>query len=176
MLFHSTEVAGAVIVEPEFGVDERGGFGRIFDRDIFEVQGLDPEVSQCSISFNRVAGTLRGLHYQTGEAAEAKLVRCTAGRLYDVAVDLRPDSQTYQQWTGIELTAENRLAMFVPKGCAHGFITLDDSTEVFYQISRPHVPSSSAGVRWNDPLIGVRWPRQPEVLSSRDANLPHWEG
>jgi len=175
MLFQETAVAGAVLIEPEFAVDDRGGFGRIFDRDVFVTQGLDPEVTQCSISFNRVAGTLRGLHYQLGDAAEAKLVRCTAGRLYDVAADLRPGSPTYLRWCGVELTPESHLALYVPRGCAHGFITLEDATEVFYQISTAYRPGSGAGVRWDDPMIGIRWPRPPVVLSRADANLPLWE-
>ena len=161
-----------VIIEPELHADERGAFARTYCADELRANGLDPRISQCSTSFNRQAGTLRGLHYQRQPHAEVKLVRCTTGAIFDVAVDLRPGSPTYCRWVGIELTAENRRALYVPEGCAHGFLTLVDGSEVFYQISSPYVAEAGTGVRWDDPAFGVQWPSTPIVIAERDAGYP----
>jgi dTDP-4-dehydrorhamnose 3,5-epimerase len=169
MIFTQTDVDGAYVIEPEPFVDERGLFARVYDADIFRNLGIDATALQCSVSFNPVKGTLRGMHFQRGEHAEGKLIRCTRGAIYDVAVDLRPGSPTLHRWAAAELTAENHRQLFVPEGCAHGFLTLASDSEVYYQISKPYVAESSAGVRWNDPAFGVCWPREPVVISPRDA-------
>jgi dTDP-4-dehydrorhamnose 3,5-epimerase len=167
-----TDLPGVYVVEPEPAADERGLFARTFSRDDFEEWGLDPVVAQCSTSFNQRAGTLRGMHYQAGAAEETKLVRCTRGSMFDVAVDMRHRSPTYLRWTGTTLTANNRRALYVPKGFAHGFLTLEDTTEVFYQISAPYQPGAAQGLRWDDPAIGIAWPVPPQVISARDAQHP----
>ena len=154
--------------------DERGSFARTFCREEFAVHGLELSVVQCSISFNPVAGTLRGLHLQAGSALETKLVRCSRGRIFDVAVDLRPSSPTYCQWTGTELDAEAGDSLFVPAGCAHGFVTVEPSTEVVYSIGTRYIPELGRGVRWNDPAFGVEWPYQPTLISERDASYPDY--
>lgn len=171
MLFRETALPEIVLVEPEFAEDERGGFARIFSREEFLARGLDTFVEQCSISTNRQRRTLRGLHFQEGPDAEAKLVRCTAGRLFDVAVDVREDSPTYLRWVGVELSAANRLSVVIPRGFAHGFLTLEDDTEVLYQISVPYRPATARGIRWDDPQLGISWPDEPEVVSQRDASF-----
>lgn len=164
-----------VIIEPDLHADERGAFARTYCADEIRAHGLDARVAQCSTSFNRRAGTLRGLHYQRPPHAEVKLVRCTMGAIFDVAVDLRPESPTYCRWVGVELTAENRRALYVPEGCAHGFLTLVDGSEVFYQISSPYVAQAGTGVRWNDPAFGVQWPSTPIVMAERDADYPDYQ-
>jgi dTDP-4-dehydrorhamnose 3,5-epimerase len=166
------DLPGVYVAEPEPVADERGLFARTFSRDDFEEWGLDPVVAQCSTSFNERAGTLRGMHYQAGAAEETKLVRCTRGSMFDVAVDMRPVSPTYLRWTGTTLTADNRRALYVPKGFAHGFLTLEDATEVLYQISAPYQPGTAQGVRWDDPAIGITWPHRPRMMSDRDATYP----
>ncbi|HEX8243788.1 MAG TPA: dTDP-4-dehydrorhamnose 3,5-epimerase, partial [Longimicrobium sp.] len=158
MIFTATELAGAWIVDPERLEDERGFFARTFDAGEFARRGLRSAFPQCSVSFNARAGTLRGMHFQAEPHAEAKLVRCTAGAVYDVIVDLRPESPTRLRWIGVELSAANRRALYVPEGCAHGFQTLADASEVFYQISVPYAAESARGVRWNDPAFGITWP------------------
>ena len=152
--------------------DERGFFARSFCAEEFAAHGLAANMPQCSVSFNSRRGTLRGLHYQADPHAEEKLVRCTAGAVFDVIVDLRAGSPTRGRWFGVELTADNRRSLFVPKGFAHGFITLADCSEVLYMISVPHAPGSARGVRWNDPAIAIDWPLQPEHMSDRDAAYP----
>lgn len=175
MIFSETKLPGAFIIEVQRLEDERGFFGRSFCRNEFAGRGLNPDVVQCSISFNRDAGTLRGMHYQSAPHAEDKLIRCTRGKLYDVIVDLRRESPTFKQWVGLELTEENRLMLYVPKGCAHGFQTLEDNTEVFYQMSEFYHPESARGVRWNDPAFGIQWPAGVQViLSERDRNWPDY--
>jgi dTDP-4-dehydrorhamnose 3,5-epimerase len=178
VLFVETPVAGALVVEPQPIEDERGFFARTFSTEEFAVRGLDSRVDQCSTSLNAKAGTVRGLHYQAAPHGETKLVRCTRGAIYDVAVDLRPGSPTYLRWAGVELSAENRLALYVPEGCAHGFQTLVDGAEVLYQISTPHVAGAARGVRWDDPAFGIDWPEAPpggRVMSVRDAKYPDFE-
>jgi dTDP-4-dehydrorhamnose 3,5-epimerase len=164
-----------MVVESEPIEDERGHFARTFSSEEFAAHALDARVSQCSASFNARAGTLRGLHYQAAPHGEAKLVRCTRGAVFDVAVDLRPDSPSYLSWCGVELTADNGLALFVPEGCAHGFQSLEDATEVLYQISTPYVPDAARGVRWDDSAFAIKWPQAPpegRIMSDRDAAYP----
>ena len=175
MLFTETALPGAWVVDPEPISDARGFFARTFDAAAFARHGLRTAFPECSVSFNARAGTLRGLHYQMAPHAEAKLVRCTAGAIYDVIVDLRPGSPTRGRWTAVDLTAENRRALYVPEGCAHGFQTLADASEVFYQISAPHVPGAARGVRWNDAAFGIAWPSAVDrVLSERDRTYADW--
>ena len=152
--------------------DERGFFARSFCSEEFAAHGLVGEMSQSSVSFNTKRGTLRGLHFQIEPHAEAKLVRCTAGAIFDVVVDVRNDSATCHAWFGAELTANNRRAMYVPKGFAHGFVTLVDDTEVLYMISVPYAAGFGRGLRWNDPALGIEWPIEPTVISPRDASYP----
>lgn len=175
MIFMDTSVAGAVVIEPGRFTDERGHFARTYCESEFCKRGLDARVSQCSTSFNISAGTLRGMHYQADPHAEAKLVRCTRGAVHDVALDLRPDSPSYRRWHAVELSEENGRALFVPAGCAHGFQTLRDASEVLYQISVPYEPSAARGVRWDDPAFGISWPAPPpsgRTLSDRDSTYP----
>lgn len=175
MIIEPTELEGVVVLGLERHSDERGYFARTFDAEQFAALGLEATVVQCSVSFNRREGTLRGMHWQADPHGEAKLVRCTRGAVFDVAVDLRPDSSTFGRWHGAELTAENGRSLFIPTGCAHGFQTLCDETEVQYQISAPYVPESARGFRWDDPQIAIRWPGAPaggRTLSERDASHP----
>lgn len=172
MKFTPTSIDGAVIVELEPLGDERGFFARSFCQEEFRQRGIDPLVAQCNISFNRHRGTLRGLHYQVKPHEEAKLVRCTQGAIWDVIVDLRENSPTRYRWFAIELTAENRQSLYVPRGLAHGFQTLSDNSEVFYQMSEFYHPESARGVRWDDPVIGITWPVDHPVLSPRDKSYP----
>ena len=168
MIFIETSLKGAFVIEPERIEDERGFFARTWSRDEFEQNDLDTRLAQCSISFNSRKGTLRGLHYQIAPHEETKLVRCTMGAIYDVIVDLRPDSPTFKQWAAMELTADNRRMLYIPKGLAHGYQTLADHTELFYQMSDPYHPESASGVRWDDPAFGVVWPEPPAIISDRD--------
>lgn len=172
MKFTPTELPGAHLVEIEPIADERGFFARAWDGAAFAAHGLDPALAQCNISFNRRKGTLRGMHYQAAPHGEAKLVRCTMGALLDVIVDLRPDSPTYTRHVAVELTAANRRALFVPEGLAHGFQTLVDETEVFYQMSRAFVAGAGRGVRWDDPTFGIAWPEAERIISERDRLWP----
>lgn len=176
MRFIPTSLVGAYLIEPELISDERGFFARTYCRDEFAHKGLNPSLVQCNISYNKVRGTLRGMHYQKWPHPEAKLVRCTQGGIYDVIVDLRTDSSTFTQWFGVELTAENRKALYVPEGFAHGFLTLMDDTEVLYQLSEFFHAECAAGIRWNDPLFAINWPRKIIVISDRDARYPHFNG
>jgi len=152
--------------------DERGFLARSYCAEVFTERGLGPELRQCSVSYNARKGTLRGMHYQSAPHEEHKLVRCTAGAMFDVIVDIRASSPTYRRWYGTELTAQNRRSVFVPPGCAHGFVTLTDDTEVYYMISVAHAPEFSRGVRWNDPAFGIEWALPPAVISARDASYP----
>jgi dTDP-4-dehydrorhamnose 3,5-epimerase len=170
MIFAETGLPGAMVVEPECHVDERGMFARIWCAKEFAEHGLNSRLVQCSTSFNNRKGTLRGMHFQKAPHEEAKLVRCTRGAIYDVIVDLRPDSLTYLQHLAIELTQDNRKMLYIPEGCAHGFQTLADGSEVHYQISEYYSPESSAGFRWNDATFGINWPLGVSVISHRDRN------
>lgn len=173
MIFRETLIPGAFVVGPEPTEDERGFFARVFDAEEFTERGLALGDAQWSISFNAAAGTLRGMHFQREPHAEDKLLRCTRGALYDVIVDLRPESETFKQWTAVELDAENRLALYIPKGLAHGFQTLEDETEVFYAISARYEPSAADGVRWDDPAFGIEWPpAEPRIMSDKDRSWP----
>lgn len=156
-------------------MDERGVFARTYDRELFAAHGVALEIAQASVSQNARRGTLRGMHLQVAPHEEAKLVRCVAGAVYDVVVDLRAGSPTQLEWLAVELTAERRNALFVPPGLAHGFLTLADDTELEYLISTPYAASAAAGVRWDDPAVGIRWPASPEVISERDAGFPDLE-
>ncbi len=172
MIFTRTELPGAFLIDVERVGDERGFFARWYCDGEFAAQGLSMPMRQCSLSHNIRAGTLRGMHYQAEPHAEAKLVRCTAGAIFDVIIDLRPDSATHRGWFGAELTADNRRALFIPEGFAHGFVTLAADSEVSYMISTPYMPGFGRGVRWNDPAVGIVWPVTPSVISARDAAYP----
>ena len=164
MTFKETKLQGAFIVELEKFEDERGFFAHSWSETEFAKNGLDPRVAECSISFNRKRGTLRGMHYQAAPHGQVKVVRCTKGSLYDVIIDLRIGSPTFKQWVGVELTAENRRMLYIPTDFAHGFQTLEDDTEVFYQMSAAYAPESGRGVRWNDAAFGIDWPGAPEII------------
>jgi dTDP-4-dehydrorhamnose 3,5-epimerase len=170
--FIPTPLAGVCVIEQERHLDERGYFARTWCAREFEQHALDSGLAQCSVSFNHRRGTLRGLHYQAPPFAEAKLVRCTRGALFDVALDLRPDSSTFRKWVGMELTEDDGRALYIPRGMAHGFLTLADATEVCYQMSTPYEPDSARGVRWNDPLHHITWPVPVEVIAPRDRDYP----
>lgn len=172
MLFEKTKIAGAFEIHPELKTDERGFFARSWCRQEFKQAGLNPNLAQCNISSNPHKGTLRGMHYQTAPFAEAKLVRCTRGSVYDVVIDLREDSPTFKEWIGVTLTAADHNMMYVPEGCAHGFLTLEDDCEVFYQISEFYDAESARGARWDDPAFRVKWPAQPQLMSDRDRTYP----
>jgi len=172
MKFVPTPLAGAFVVEIERLEDDRGFFGRSFCQEEFRAHGLSPVVAQCNVSWNRRRGTLRGLHFQASPHAEAKLVRCTRGVIWDVIVDLREGSPTRLRWHALELNAENRLALYVPEGFAHGFQTLADDSEVLYQMSEAHHPNLARGVRWDDPALAIKWPLSVPILSERDRSYP----
>jgi dTDP-4-dehydrorhamnose 3,5-epimerase len=175
MIFETTKLAGVLQIHIEPRADERGFFARTWCSNEFVNNCLSPRLVQCSVSFNHWKGTLRGIHFQAEPYREAKLVRCTRGALYDVVVDLRPDSQTFREWIGIVLTAENRDMVYVPEGCGHGFLTLQNETEVFYQISEFYHPELARGVRWNDPAFEIVWPEPVEVISERDRTYPDFQ-
>jgi dTDP-4-dehydrorhamnose 3,5-epimerase len=168
MVFRETPLAGAFTIEPQLIHDERGFFANTWSQDEFRQWGLNPNVVQVSQSLNRVRGTLRGLHFQAEPYQEAKLVRCIVGSIFDVIVDLQEDSPTFRQWFGIELSANNRLMLYVPENFAHGFQTLVDNTEVAYQLSEYYHPEAARGLRWDDPALGVEWPLPVTVMSERD--------
>jgi dTDP-4-dehydrorhamnose 3,5-epimerase len=169
MRFTETKLKGAFIVELEERTDSRGFFARTFCAREFEEHGLKPAVVQCNMSYNHLKATMRGMHYQAHPAPEAKLVRCTRGAVYDVIVDMRADSPTYLQHIGLELTADNRVALFVPEMFAHGYLTLTDGAEVFYQVSEFYTPGTERGLRYNDPALKIEWPLAVEVISDKDA-------
>jgi dTDP-4-dehydrorhamnose 3,5-epimerase len=172
MIFTEVPLRGAYIIDMTRMADERGFFARSFCAEEFAKRGMAAQLSQCSVSFNARKGTLRGLHFQAAPHDEEKLVRCTAGAVFDVIADLRPESPTHRQWFGADLTAANHLSLYIPKGFAHGFISLADDTEVLYMISVPYAPGFAKGLRWNDPALGIRWPLKPTVISARDAEHP----
>ena len=170
-----TSLAGAYVIEIDRLGDERGFFARTFCAETFRAHGLAPCVSQCSVSFNARRGTLRGMHFQAAPYEEEKLVRCTRGAIWDVIIDLRAGSPTYSKWFGAELTGDNHRALYIPKGLAHGFKTLSDTTEVLYQMSTPYVAGAGTGVRWSDPAFAVVWPGGEPILSERDATYPDFK-
>lgn len=176
MKFTETPLRGAYVIEMEPHRDERGYFARTFCRAEFEAHGLNPRLEQSSTSFNLRRGTLRGLHYQAAPFEEAKLVRCARGALYDLIVDLRPESESFRKWFAVELTASNLRMLYVPEGFAHGFQTLEDETEVLYHISEAYRPEHARGVRWNDPGFDFRWPIMERVMSERDQSFPDFAG
>ncbi|HEX3127831.1 MAG TPA: dTDP-4-dehydrorhamnose 3,5-epimerase [Thermoanaerobaculia bacterium] len=172
MIFRETPLAGAFVLEAERIEDDRGFFARSYSREEFAAHGLDPDIAQCSISFNHRRGTLRGLHFQTAPFEEVKLVRCTRGSIWDVIVDIRPGSPTRGRNFAVVLSAEARNALYIPRGFAHGFITLEDAAEVFYQISALYSAEHARGYRWDDPTFAIAWPEPATVISERDRNLP----
>lgn len=174
MTFHETKLRWVFEIHLEPKSDERGFFARTWCQKEFAAHGLSPRLVQCNVSFNTRRGTLRGIHYQAAPHAEAKLVRCTKGAIYDVVVDLRPESPTLRGWMAVVLTAKNRRALYVPEGCGHGFLTLEDETEVFYQMSEFYNTESARGVRWDDPAFQIAWPEKVEVISERDRSYPNF--
>ncbi len=172
MIFTETRLAGSYIIELQLVEDSRGFFARTWCQREFEARGLNPRLAQCNTSSNNKKGTLRGMHYQAAPHQEAKLVRCTMGAIYDVIVDLRLDSPTFKQWLAVELTAENRLMLYVPAKFAHGFQTLQDNTELFYQMSEFYYPELARGARWDDPAFGIKWPWPNPIMSDRDKSYP----
>lgn len=176
MIFHQLEIAGAFLIEPVRKEDKRGFFARTYCRRELEERGLDPTVVQCNVSVNKKAGTVRGMHWQAEPYPEIKLVRCTRGKVHDVILDLRPESKTYKQHYGVELSDHNRHSLYIPAGCAHGFQALSDGAEVFYQMSEFYYPESTRGVRWNDPAFSIAWPLEISVISERDLEFPDFEG
>ena len=175
MRFTETKVAGAYVVDVDRMEDDRGFFARTFCRDEFAARGLRPSFVQCNVSFNMRRGTLRGLHFQELPHEEAKLVRCPRGAIYDVVVDLRTSSPTHGRWIAEMLTADNGKMLYIPEGCAHGFQTLEDNSEVFYQMSEAYHPESARGLRWNDPAFAIRWPLANPIVSQRDAAYPDFK-
>jgi dTDP-4-dehydrorhamnose 3,5-epimerase len=172
MKIKPTKLAGVFLVEPEPVADDRGHFSRLWSAGEFKTLGLDPHLNQVNVSFNKTQGTLRGLHFQAAPYEETKLIRCLRGKIYDVLVDLRADSPTYLKWEGYELTSETQKMIYAPKGMAHGFLTLDDNTEVLYVMSDGYRPESAKGLRWNDPFFHISWPNEPVVISDRDNSYP----
>jgi dTDP-4-dehydrorhamnose 3,5-epimerase len=177
VVFTETKLKGAFVIDIERKEDERGFFARTFCVDEFQAHGLNARLIQCSVSFNHRRGTLRGMHWQDPPHAECKLVRVTRGGILDVIIDLRSGSPTYKQHVAVELTAENRRQVYVPEGFAHGYQTLEDNTEVSYQMSAAFAPVLSRGVRWNYPAFGIQWPDTPQrFINERDANYPDFKG
>lgn len=172
MKFEPAGIEGAWVLPLDPHEDERGFFARLWSDAEFGERGLNRNLAQCSLSYNRLAGTIRGLHYQAAPAEEAKIVRCVRGAVYDVLVDLRPSSATYMHWISRELTGDNRDALYVPEGVAHGYQTLTDSTELLYLISTPYTPSLARGIRWNDRAFNIEWPLAPGLISERDRTYP----
>lgn len=174
MIFTETALKGAFVIDPEPSSDERGMFARVWCKKELELHGLFSRWVQSSISVNCRKGTLRGMHYQAAPNAEVKLVRCTAGAIYDVIVDLRPTSPTYGQHVGLALTAENHRTLYIPKQFAHGFLTLQDNSEVSYHMSEFYVPSSARGIRWDSPLLHIEWPEPVVIVSEKDQQWPQF--
>ncbi len=174
MIFTETKLTGAYIIHIERLEDDRGFFGRAWCKREFESKGLNPSLVQMNVGFSKRKGTLRGVHYQKAPWAEAKLVRCTMGAVYDVIVDLRPDSPTYKQWIGIELTQDNRAMLYAPEGFAHGYQSLRDESEIYYQTTQFYSPDCAWGVRYNDPMFQIAWPMEVTVISERDKTWPDY--
>ena len=175
MIFSETKLSGAYIIEIEKNEDERGFFARTWDKEEFSQMGLDSELVQFSISQNKKKGTIRGMHFQTKPYEESKIVRCTRGRMFDAIIDLRPNSKTFKEWFSIELSSDNYTMLYIPKGFAHGFQTLEDNTEISYQISQFYHPEYSKGVRWNDEVFRIRWPLKVSLISEKDSTYTPFE-
>jgi dTDP-4-dehydrorhamnose 3,5-epimerase len=175
MKFHETSLPGVFEIQVEPMADARGFFARTWCAKEFEARGLNSKIAQCSTSFNTRKGTLRGIHFQALPHLETKIVRCTQGAIFDVVVDLRPQSPSFKSWIGIVLSAAHRNSLYIPEGCGHGFLTLEDDTEIFYQISEFYHAELSRGVRWNDPAFQIVWPGEVKVISERDSGLPDFE-
>lgn len=174
MIFKATPLPGAFLIEPERNEDNRGYFARLFCEEEFRQNGIAFAVRQVNTSYNHTAGTLRGMHFQKAPKAEAKLVRCTAGKIYDVIVDLRKDSPTYCRWYGVELSRENGCTLYVPENFAHGFLTLSPDSEVLYLMGEFYDPANAGGVLWNDPAFAIEWPGEPVVMADKDKLWPEY--
>jgi dTDP-4-dehydrorhamnose 3,5-epimerase len=172
MIFTETSLSGAYVIAPEPIGDDRGFFARMLCREELVAHGLDMNIVQMNVSYSAERGTLRGLHYQEAPHAEDKMIRCVRGAIYDVMVDLRPDSPTYRQWTGVELTADNRWMAYLPKGFAHGFLTLTDDCEVIYPVTAAYAPEAERGICYDDPVLGIEWPGPVRVVSEKDQRWP----
>jgi len=176
MKFNKTELKDAVIIELGRLEDSRGFFARAYCDKEFEAQGLNTEWVQCNTAYNNTKGILRGMHFQSAPDAEVKLVRCTRGAIFDVILDLRVNSPSFKKWLGVELTADNHRMLYVPKGFAHGYLTLEANSEIYYQVSNPYSPSAEGGVRWNDPAFNIDWPiKEGLLISEKDAALPDYK-
>jgi dTDP-4-dehydrorhamnose 3,5-epimerase len=175
MEYHESKIRGVFEIRIEPKEDERGVFARTWCQKEFEERGLNPRLVQCSLSFNTKKGTLRGMHYQAEPYAEAKLVRCAQGSIYDAVIDLRAQSPTFRNWISVVLDAKKRNMVYIPEGCAHGFLTLEDGSEVFYQMSQFYDAGSARGVRWDDPAFRIAWPQKVTVISERDRTYPDFE-
>lgn len=175
MVFHETELNDAYVIDLNKLEDERGFFARSFCVNEFKELGVEFPVAQANVSYNRYKQTLRGMHYQQEPHGEAKLVRCTRGSIFDAIIDVRPDSSTFMKWFGIKLTEQNYRMLYVPEGFAHGFITLEDETEVTYQVSEFYTPGAEKGIRWDDSAFNIDWPAQPKVISEKDKSWPAFE-
>lgn len=172
MIFSEHDICGLFLIDIEPIHDERGSFARTFCKQEFGARGLETNFVQCSLSYNKKKGTLRGMHYQAAPHEEVKIVSCIKGAIYDVVIDLRPGSETFMRWVAVELTEQNRKSLYIPKGCAHGFQTLEDDSVVSYQISEFYHPESARGIRWDDPAFGICWPFAPAIISAKDATWP----
>jgi dTDP-4-dehydrorhamnose 3,5-epimerase len=170
MIFTETKLAGVFVIEPERLEDDRGFFARVFDKKAFADHGIEFDIAEASTSFNKKKGTLRGMHYQVEPYGESKIVRCTMGKIYDVVIDLRKESGTFKRWFAIELSAENRKMLFIPNGFAHGFITMEDNTEISYHMDQVFKPDHARGIRWDDGTFNIVWPMKPEVISAKDSS------
>ena len=175
MIFHATKLPGAFLIELERKEDERGFFARAWCENEFAEHHLEGKIVQCNISFNKKRGTLRGMHFQSHPHAETKVIRCTRGSIYDVIVDLRPESPQYKQYLSVILSAEARSMLYIPKGFAHGFQTLEDETEVFYYMSEHYAPHAAKGFRWNDPAFKISWPDPVRIISEKDCSYPDFD-
>lgn len=175
MKITKTEIEGVDLIDIEKHEDDRGFFARTFCTEELSQNGHEFEINQANLSFNNKAGTLRGMHYQRAPVGDPKIIRCISGRIFDVVIDLREGSPTYCKWTSAELSAQNRKSFIVPKGCAHGFLTLEPDSEVLYLMGAPFVPDLAAGVRWNDPAFSIKWPSRPTIINDRDATYPDFE-
>lgn len=176
MIFKETKIKDAYLIKPNLIQDKRGFFSRVFCNHEFEKRALKHHLLQCNISWNHSAGTIRGLHLQKPPQCEAKIIRCTSGAIFDVIIDLRPESETYLQWIGEVLSSENRNMLYVPERCAHGYQSLEDRTEVFYQTTEEYAPSLEEGIRWDDPFFKINWPLLPSFISEKDQTFLDFQG